>query len=66
MSNATQAQLKVATYAEELVESEELIDLSRPYADRRLSLEESLTLVRERYSEAIRLLGRLTPTTSDP
>jgi hypothetical protein len=36
-----------------------LIDLRRPSDERRLSFEASMDLVEERYSDAIRLLGRL-------
>ena len=54
---ASDAQMKVVTGAEQLPEP--LIDLRRPSDERRLSFEASMDLVEERYSDAIRLLGRL-------
>ena len=54
---ASEAQMKVVTGAEQLPEP--LIDLAHPSDDRRLSLDESMDLIEERYSDAIRLLGRL-------
>jgi dsDNA-specific endonuclease/ATPase MutS2 len=59
MTAAMEAQMKVAAAAEELAQTEPLIDLSTPPAERRLTLEESMDLVDERYSDAIRLLGKL-------
>jgi hypothetical protein len=54
---ASDAQLKVLTGAQELPEP--LIDLDHPADDHRLSLEASMLLIEDRYSEAIKLLGRL-------
>jgi hypothetical protein len=59
MTAAVQAQMKVAAGAEELAQTETLIDLTKPDVDRRLPLEDAIHLVQERYSEAIRLLGKL-------
>jgi hypothetical protein len=59
MTAAVQAQMKVAAGAEELAHTEDLIDLAKPNPERRLSLEQSMVLTRERYSRAIELLGRL-------
>jgi hypothetical protein len=59
MSAAVEAQMKVAAEAEELTRAERLIDLQRPDDSRRLSLDESLDLINERYSDAMRLLSRL-------
>jgi hypothetical protein len=51
--------MKVAAGAEELTHTEDLIDLAKPNPERRLTLEQSMVLIRERYSHAIDLLGRL-------
>lgn len=59
MTAAVQVQMKVAAGAEELAQTEHLIDLAEPDDERRLTLEESMDLVQERYSHAIALLGKL-------
>ena len=57
MSTASDAQMKVVTGAEQL--PEQLVDLQHPDDEARLSLDEALTWIETRYSEAIRLLGEL-------
>jgi hypothetical protein len=49
----------VTAQAEELTRAEHLIDLERPVPERRLRFEQSMRLIRERYSTAIELLGTL-------
>lgn len=56
---AMQAQMKVAEGAEKLAETETIIDLTAPQDDRRLTFDEAVRLVQERYAEAITLLGKL-------
>lgn len=59
MTAALEAAMKVAAGAQELEQTEHLIDLMKPDVDRRLPLEDSIRLVQERYSVALRLLGKL-------
>jgi len=49
----------VAAQAEELTRTEHLIDAEHPDPTRRLTFEQSMRLIRERYSSAIDLLGKI-------
>jgi hypothetical protein len=59
MSTTAEVQARVSAQAEELTRSQHLIDLEHPSNDRRLTFERSMRLIRERYSTAIELLGKL-------
>jgi hypothetical protein len=59
MSRAAEVQARVTAQAEELTEAEHLIDIERPDPKGRLTFEQSMQLIRERYSNAIELLGKL-------
>lgn len=59
MTSTVSAQMKVAQEAEKLARTDPLIDLQRPQVSRRVPLDEAIELVRERYSTAIELLGKL-------
>jgi len=53
------AQMKVIEQAAELDQTRTTPDLERPDEQRRLTFDESLALIDERYSEALDLLGKL-------
>jgi hypothetical protein len=59
MSTAADVQARVLAQAEELTRAEHIIDLEYPDEERRLTFEQSMRLIRERYSTAIELLGKL-------
>lgn len=59
MTAAARAQMKVIEQAAELDRTRPMIDLENPDEGRRLSFEDSLELIEERYGDAIDLLGKL-------
>lgn len=59
MTAAVRAQIKVTSGAEKLAREQQLVDMEHPDAERRMSFDESMKLIRDRYSSAIDLLGRI-------
>jgi len=59
MSTMADVQARVAAQAEELTRTEHLIDAEHPDPTRRLTFEQSMRLIHERYSSAIDLLGKI-------
>lgn len=59
MTAALRAQIKVASKVEELEREQPMTDLDCPDDTRRLSFEQSMQLIADRYSKAIDLLGKI-------
>lgn len=59
VDKSTRVQAAVTAKAEELERDQAMIDHERPDPGRRLTFEQSMSLIKARYSRAIDLLGKL-------